>query len=83
MFVALPLLISAQNVYAASFETETPAKEKIKIHKEPLMASHLAEKMMVRFNVPQLLTYTSGHSFYDTPIQLIDEQGKKIPMTAQ
>lgn len=43
--------------------------------KQPLMASHLLPPMRTKLINYHTLTYATGHEFYDTPIELIDENG--------
>lgn len=77
MLLATPLFISTQSVNADPLKVQHPII-KNKIHKEPLMASHLPGKLANNLQAAPELSYATGHTFYDTPVELVDEQGKKI-----
>lgn len=49
--------------------------EKQWMKQQILMASHLLPSMQANLINYKTLTYTTGHEFYDTPIELIDENG--------
>jgi hypothetical protein len=51
---------------------------KKKIDKKPLMASHLSKQLLKNFNLTTPLSYARGHEFYDTPIELQDDEGNKV-----
>lgn len=48
------------------------------LQKAPLMASHLRQGFIRNLNKHPSLAYATGHSFYDTAVELVDDEGHKI-----
>ncbi|TAL65213.1 MAG: hypothetical protein EPN84_01890 [Legionella sp.] len=63
----LPILVEAKSINEPHW-----------MKRQQLMASHLLPPMRTKLINYKNLTYTTGHEFYDTPIELIDENGNTL-----
>ena len=81
IFLSIAVLHSPAFAQAKPTKTISPISlKKInqELQKAPLMASHLRQDFIRNLDKHPSLAYATGHSFYDTAVELVDDECHKI-----